>query len=843
MLSPNFEKLPNQLIALHRWVVWRLEARDGKVTKVLYQARQVTQKAAVNDSSTWATFDAAQSAYEVGGVSGVGFVLANDDPYVCIDLDNVWNERGDLLRPDWLEMAKRFGSYTERSQSGCGLHVFIRGKKPDARSIINGIEIYAERRYIAITGHREPWSPIEILDGQGVLDTIYRTATKPESFRPAPTAASEFTLDDEAILDCARRAANGWKFFRLWDGDTSGYGDDHSSADAALCSLLAFYTQDATQLDRLFRGSALMRQKWDERHRADGATYGEMTIEQAVRNVTATYSGMRNLSAGSATTSNGINESQGQRTAIADEVRIAEPLFPVRAFPDVVRRYIIESARAIGVPPEMVGTPALAAIGALIGPAARIEIKPNWQEPTNIWAAVVGYPGSGKTPAILAALSGVNALQDAAYERHKTDRAQFEIELKRMKDAQSIAGASDEQPVEPKLTHFFVSDVTREALLPMLEHSNGIVVYADELSTWLANFDAYRNGKGGDRSAFLSLWSGTPTKVDRKIGNQHLYIKHPSLSIVGGIQPDLLTVFKNDRGDDGFLDRILFVCTDAPAPSWTDDCVSDELKSAYILFCERLSRLRDVEDPAEVRISSQARARYVGWYDDNVLRINTNRGASGFYSKMPGHIARIALILHCTKHENPGKYQVSEQTMSDAIELGEFYAHHTRLIREKLGLSVPERDTGIEGRVIRVLSRRYGAGVEWVGHSDLLNALRSVKAPQLDDVVGRLTEAGRIEQRTRNSGTKPATEYRLIQMTARSDYSEFSDYQPEKPLNTVGMERKSEFSEFSEPIVLRNVIPTDCGKPHLCEDLGACPNYQIAGICPLASPIIHSPGS
>jgi len=37
-----------------------------------------------------------------------------------------------------------------------------------------------------------------------------------------------------------------------------------SEADLALCSFLVFYTQDAAQLDRLFRASKLFREKWNE---------------------------------------------------------------------------------------------------------------------------------------------------------------------------------------------------------------------------------------------------------------------------------------------------------------------------------------------------------------------------------------------------------------------------------------------------------------------------------------------------------------------------------------------------------------------------------------------------
>jgi hypothetical protein len=93
-------------------------------------------------------------------------------------------------------------------------------------------------------------------------------------------------LDDSEVLQKRRSDKDTYraeKFARLFDGgDLADYGGDRSSADLGLVNLLAYYTQDPVQLDRLFRRSALMRGKWDERHRGDGANYGEMTIEKAL---------------------------------------------------------------------------------------------------------------------------------------------------------------------------------------------------------------------------------------------------------------------------------------------------------------------------------------------------------------------------------------------------------------------------------------------------------------------------------------------------------------------------------------------------------------------------------
>ena len=86
--------------------------------------------------------------------------------------------------------------------------------------------------------------------------------------------------DDATLIARAQAARNGQKFASLWRGDAGGYAS-RSEADLALCGILAFWTGGETsRIDRLFRASGLMREKWDE-PRGD-ATYGARTIARAL---------------------------------------------------------------------------------------------------------------------------------------------------------------------------------------------------------------------------------------------------------------------------------------------------------------------------------------------------------------------------------------------------------------------------------------------------------------------------------------------------------------------------------------------------------------------------------
>ena len=57
-----------------------------------------------------------------------------------------------------------------------------------------------------------------------------------------------------------------------------------------------------------------------------------------------------------------------------------------------------------------------------------------------------------------------------------------------------------------------------ESLASLLGGSPGISVIRDELSGWIASMDQYKGGKGAERQAYLSLWSSTALKIDRKGG-------------------------------------------------------------------------------------------------------------------------------------------------------------------------------------------------------------------------------------------------------------------------------------------------------------------------------------
>jgi hypothetical protein len=270
----DLDRVPSEVSNSSRAVVWNLEERDGKPTKVPYVSRRPTERASVNDPTTWGSFAEARAAVEDGKADGVGIVLG--DGLVGIDIDDCRDPDTGAIDPVARAIIDVVGSYTEITPSGCGVHILVRGLLPPIGRRKGNIEMYDAGRYFTITGNHLDGTPTTIEERTPDLAALHAQIFSATTEAPLLRTPE---LDDDELLQRAREARNGAKFAALWTGDTSGYASP-SEADLALCSLLAFWTSDPTRVDCLFRQSRLMRPKWDER-RGDG-TYGERTTRRAL---------------------------------------------------------------------------------------------------------------------------------------------------------------------------------------------------------------------------------------------------------------------------------------------------------------------------------------------------------------------------------------------------------------------------------------------------------------------------------------------------------------------------------------------------------------------------------
>ena len=287
---------PEELKKLKRWVGYRLvpDKDGGKPKKVPINA--VTgSNAKSNDPATWCDYQTAKTAAEQYGYNGIGFMFVKEDGFVGVDVDHCYDPKTNTFNEVATAIMNRQNTYMEFSPSGDGIHLWFKGTKPSgaSKNTETGVEMYDSVRYFTVTEKSLPGC-LDIV-AEALPDTLSwihdNFLKKKRNTKKKKSKKAWEKLTDEEILERAAAAGNGEGFMDLMEGKWEGRYPSQSEADMALCMKLAFWSgKDREQMDRIFRTSGLYREKWDQKHHADGSTYGEETLERAIENTAIVYS-------------------------------------------------------------------------------------------------------------------------------------------------------------------------------------------------------------------------------------------------------------------------------------------------------------------------------------------------------------------------------------------------------------------------------------------------------------------------------------------------------------------------------------------------------------------------
>ncbi|MEH6823848.1 MAG: AAA family ATPase [Motiliproteus sp.] len=278
----NPDGVPEEMKTHPQRLVWKLIDKPGqkKPTKVPYDP--LTKHSCNGASGTGHPFDVAYQCFLDGGFAGLGFALGGEDGLCCIDLDNV-----DLLNPSPLtvDLVCAAGSYTEVSQSGKGLHIFIQGKLPDDwrhKHTDLHIEQYSSKRFIAVTGNLLDWPGVTngINPVSDALINILAPLLKktlpdiPKAPEPVLTVSAGQLPPVEEIERVFRLTSDRADLLDYAPIDS----DDWSSLDQALCNRLAGYCHgEPALIEAMWKRSPLGR-----RAKAYREDYVALTIQKAI---------------------------------------------------------------------------------------------------------------------------------------------------------------------------------------------------------------------------------------------------------------------------------------------------------------------------------------------------------------------------------------------------------------------------------------------------------------------------------------------------------------------------------------------------------------------------------
>lgn len=255
MTAPQFDydNIPPEMQARRQWVLWGVGKNlNPKAVKIPRQAKNPTgPNASSTDPQTWAEFQEAHAWYQIGDARGIGYEITPADGLVAVDFDHCLDTAGNLL-PPFDEWIKALPGYWELSQSGTGLHGFVRGTLPAGCSNKRRIdpqnaderevELYVQERYIALTGAL--WGPQTTLadapSAQPGIDAILEQM----HMRPEDAAAGAALPDvpdrpEEEITAIIKAAlAKSPDFYTLWNWTEhpGKLGDESKDDIAFVCS-------------------------------------------------------------------------------------------------------------------------------------------------------------------------------------------------------------------------------------------------------------------------------------------------------------------------------------------------------------------------------------------------------------------------------------------------------------------------------------------------------------------------------------------------------------------------------------------------------------------------------
>jgi putative DNA primase/helicase len=393
----------------------------------------------------------------------------------------------------------------------------------------------------------------------------------------------------------------------------------------------------------------------------------------------------------------------------------AVPQFDFACLPDTFRTWIEDIAERMQCPPDFPAVGAMIALGSMVG--RKIGIRPkrydDWLVVPNLWGCVVGRPGLMKTPALEQPLLPLRRLVSEALDRHMAQMREHEVNILLKSQASKIAEQKiaahmkkgDQQAAraeaeaivntehdEPVCRRYETNDPTIEKLGVLLaENPTGLLLFRDELIGFLRGLD--KEGHESDRAIYLEMWNGTGSFTSDRI--QRGTVKTPAiLSILGGIQPDLLMAYireavRGGQGADGLLQRIqLFVWPDI-STEWhhVDRWPNTEAKDKAFEVFKYLDNLTAETVGADssgsipfLRFSHDAQEQFDAWRAglEKTLRSDIEHPAfEAHLSKYRKLVPALALLMHLANRDTGA---VSLAALNKAFLWATYLEAHARRI-------------------------------------------------------------------------------------------------------------------------------------------------------------------
>ena len=281
------KNIPQSLAAFQQWLCFKLVDRGGARKGKPPVSPATGEVCAKNDESNYTTLMDALTGCETYDLDGVGFVFTNG--FMAIDLDDCFDDDGSLtdVAQDIYDHFTK--TYIEYSPSGNGLHIFVRGVKPNDRTKDSslGVEVYSGYNFVTVTGDHIEGTGYDVVELQSEIDWLF------DKYLPDTTVLQK----SEIIVDHGDKTPREWLNIGLSKDQKLSelyhcveHNGDESGADMALIMKLAYWlNRDVDAITDAFKNSPWVNSK-DEYHKkkCERKDYLPESIGKAVQTVSET---------------------------------------------------------------------------------------------------------------------------------------------------------------------------------------------------------------------------------------------------------------------------------------------------------------------------------------------------------------------------------------------------------------------------------------------------------------------------------------------------------------------------------------------------------------------------
>jgi hypothetical protein len=336
------------------------------------------------------------------------------------------------------------------------------------------------------------------------------------------------------------------------------------------------------------------------------------------------------------------------------------PAFPLGLLPDVIERYAVTLGQLMGCDPSGLAMGALVTCGAMIPDCVKLKVKQHsedWDEEARLWVGLIGGVSAMKSPMMRQVIKPVRAIEKALWQTYAADMRSYE----------ALPPDERKAATKPRLSQLRLEDTTVEAAQDsMRDNPHGMLTVQDELGGWFGSMDRYSGGKGASTRGFwLQTWTGGGYTVNR-IGRGVFHIDNIGISMLGGIQPEVIRKVACENYDDGLVQRLLPIVLH-PGTLGHDD-PTPPVSGEYARLIDRLYKLRPELSEApdfflppsilEFDAAAQVIRREVEKRNLELGKLElVNKKLGSHCGKLNGYFSRLCLIWHCIENcgeELPG---------------------------------------------------------------------------------------------------------------------------------------------------------------------------------------------